>query len=194
MKMSRVVLAIALLLTAAPPVRGHDEIARTPIEESLSGIDFLPDHATLSTILSGDLTALIAVANDDDETLSPGVRIRAFRSLGLFDDDIARAALTTAINRYRNSDTPIEQLYLIAALEALGDIGGQADVQTISDSLSHDRRDVRAAAARALGKTLEQSACSPLQTQRARETEAQVRLTVDAALHDLGSLCSFGVE
>lgn len=186
-------VAVALLFTATPPV-GSDELARTPIEEALSGIDFLPDRPTLTNLLSGDLTALVALANQDDGSLSPGVRIRAYRSLGLFDDDVARAALTTAINRYRNSDTPVEQLYLIAALEALGDIGGAGDVATISASASHDRRDVRAAAARALGATLEAGACSPLQTQRSRETEAQVRLAVDDALRNLGPLCAFGLE
>lgn len=194
MTRSRALGAIALLCTAVAPVRGHDEIARTPIEESLSGIDFLPDRTTLSNILGGDLAGLVALATTPDDALSPGVRIRAFRSLGLFDDDIARAGLATAINRYRNSDLPIEQLYLIASLEGLGDIGGPAEVPTLTGSLGHDRRDVRAAAARALGATGEQTACSPLQAQRVRETQAQVRIAVDDALLNLGALCAFGLE
>ncbi len=190
----RMLLVIAALF-AATPARSHAPLAaRTPIEEALSGIDFLPDRATLSNLLGGDLVALVALANSPDETLSPGVRMRAFRSLGLFDDSIARAGLTSAINRYRNSDLPIEQLYLIAALEALGEIGGTADVGTVSGSLGHDRRDVRAAAARALGATSEQTACQPLQTQGARETEPQVRVSVDDALLRLGALCAFGLE
>jgi hypothetical protein len=194
MRTSPVLVAIALVFAGAPPVRSHDAHLRTPAEIKLSGIDYLPDQITLANALGGDLSSLVILANSPDQTVSPGVRMRAFRSLGLFDDDVARAGLTSSIARYRNSDLPVEQLYLIAALEALGDIGGLADVPTLSASLGHDRRDVRAAAARALGATLVQTACSPLQTQRASETEAQVRVAVDDALSGLGALCAFGLE
>jgi len=145
-------------------------------------------------VLAGDLDQLIAVADDAAAGLNPGVRIRAYRSLGLFQDDRARVGLTAAILRYRNSEEPVEQLYLIAALEALGAIGGDAQVPTLSGSLGHDRRDVRAAAARALGATHDQGACSALQSQRRSEPAGQVRLDIDQAIHDLGPLCSFGFD
>lgn len=192
MTMSRVAIAVALLFAAAPPVRGHDELPRTAVIDELSGIDFLPSRARLDQILSGDVATLRAVADDDSASMSPGVRIRAYRSLGLFDEPAARTGLTEAINRYRNSDEPLEQLYLIAALEALGDIGGAADVPTLGASLSHDKRDVRAAAARALGTTRVQTACGLLQTQRRQETRSQVILIIDDALRSLGPPCSIG--
>ena len=181
----RVLLVAVALVFAAPGPRA-DGMARTPLEEQLSGFDFLP------VLAPTELTALIALANDDD--VSQGVRLRALRSLGSFDDDVARASLTSAINTFRNTDDPTEQLYLIASLEALGEIGGTADVATLSGSLGHDRRDVRAAAARALGQTLEETACTPLKTLGSHERELQVRFAIDDALRNLGTLCAFGLE
>lgn len=183
----RALLAAVALVFAAPGPRAN-ELARTPLEEQLSGIDFLP------VLPASELTALIALTTNPGDDVDRGVVIRALRSLGSFDDDTARAHLTWAINAYRNSDDPIEQLYLIAALESLGEIGGAADVATLSGSLGHDRRDVRAAAARALGQTFEETACTPLKTLGARELELQVRFAIDDALRNLGTLCAFGLE
>lgn len=186
-------VALVLAVGAVPEVRGDDPgpRARTLIEQSLSGIDFLPDVTTLEGLLS-NTAELVALANSTDNTVSPGVRIRAFRSLGLFDDPVAHAGLTAAIQAFRDSDVPIEQLYLIAAIEALGEIAGLDDIATLAGSFSHDRRDVRAATARALGETGLVAACAPLEQQLAPpdiETDDQVESAIGDALVQLGRLC-----
>lgn len=184
-------IAVALAAGLAPPVQGDPPgpSARTEIERQLSGIDFLPDAGTLSDLLSGNTAGLVAVATTDDMAVSPGIRIRAFRSLGLFNDPIAHTALTNAIAAYRDSDVPLDQLYLIAALEALGDIAAEHELAIIAASFGHDRRDIRAAAARALGETGRVSACALLIGQHDHETDLQVRLAIGDALDRLGPIC-----
>lgn len=176
-------VALAVVVTAAPPVRGADEPRpRTVVEQRLSGIDFLPDRDSLDQILSGT-GELVTLANTED--VSPGVRIRAFRTLGFFDDAIARAALVDAVTRFRDSSVPNEQLYLIAALEALGELVRPGGLGPIVDAFGHDRRDVRAAAARALGEAGLIEACPALQEQFEDDDEPQVIRAVAVAIDRL---------
>lgn len=182
-------LAAAIVVAAVPPVRGADEPrARTQIEQTLSGIDYLPDRGRLDDLLAGT-AELVALANSEDDTVSPGVRLRAYRSLGLFDDPIARDALVDAIDRFRFSFEPIEQMYLIAAIEALADLAGPEDLGPMVDALGHDSRDVRAAAARALGATGLPEACEPLDNLIDIETEPQVMEAAGAARARLDPVC-----
>lgn len=151
----------------------------TEVLAALSGIDFLPGAERLNAILNGDLTELADVANGDGD---PGVRVRAYRSLGQFDDDRARQGLKTGIDRYRTATAGTELLYLMAAAEGLGVIGGPGDVPVLGPLLDAPSRDLRVVAARALGDIGDDGACDLLRRRAVVEPEEQVGIEIDLAL------------
>jgi HEAT repeat protein len=177
----------ALLLTIGPARSGT--ASRTVVEDALSGIDFLPDRATLGLALSNDVAALVALANSSAPSVTPGIRIRALRSLGLFNSDIARNGLTAAVVEFRDSSTPNQQLYLIAAIEGLGQIAGPSNLATLASTLGHDLPDVRVAAATALATTRLLPVCALLRTQYNVELMPQVRVTLNNLLFELDAVC-----
>lgn len=151
----------------------------TEVIAALSGIDFLPGAERLNDLLDGDLTELADVANGDGD---PGVRVRAYRSLGQFDDDRARQGLKIGIDRYRAATAGTELLYLMAAAEGLGIIGGPADVPVLGPLLDAPSRDLRVVVARALGEIGDIPACDLLRRRAGVEPEEQVRIELDLAL------------
>lgn len=156
----------------------------TEIIALLSGIDFMPDTATLSAVVNGDLTTLADVANEDGD---PGVRIRAYRALGQFDDDRARQGLKTGIDRYRTATAGTELLYLMAAAEGLGLIGGPADVPVLAPLLDAPSRDLRVVTTRALAAIGDTQACDLLRARSSVEPEPQVEIELDLALASCAS-------
>lgn len=185
--------ALSLVITASPTVRSNP-LARTQLEQALSGFDYLPSRATLETMLSGDVAGLLVVATAaDDPDVTVGMRVRAYRALGQFDADIARNALTAAIVQYRDTDSPQARMMLVAAIEGLGAIGGDDAVDVLATTLGNDSRDVRAAAALALAETESADACTPLRGQNTHETNPQVRAALQAALLSIDPLCSAGL-
>jgi HEAT repeat protein len=193
MRWDRAWLAALTLVIAGPAVHSNP-LARTQLEQELSGFDYLPSRATLDTMLGGDLSGLLVVATTtDDPEVTTGMRVRAYRALGQFDADLARNALTAAIVANRDSDAPHARMLLIAAIEGLGAIGSDAAVTVLASTLGNDSRDVRAAAALALGDTASPDACSPLRGQNTHETNPQVRAALQAALLRIDLLCSAGV-
>lgn len=154
-----------------------------------TGIDYLPTAADLVQA-SGDVAAIAAIANDDGG--DPGTRIRAYRSLGVFDSPTAKASLAVTLTTLRDSAQPVDQLYLIAAAEALGQHGRAEAVAALAPLLDHESRDVRAAAATALGRTQASEACDPLRSQAAVEQNPQVDAALNAALVELSAECQVG--
>jgi len=150
----------------------------------LSGIDFLPGAEDLTELINGDLTALADVANGDGD---PGVRVRAYRSLGQFDDDRARQGLKTGVDRYRTATTGTELLYLMAASEGLGMIGGSADVPVLAPLLNAASRDLRVVVARSLGQIGDIAACTLLSGRLQVEGEEQVKIELNLALASCGA-------
>jgi hypothetical protein len=181
-------LLLALGLTVTTPA-ASDETARTPVESLLYGIDFLPTAQELAQA-GGDPATVAAIATNDGA--DPGVRLRAFRTLGQFDSPTAKASLTQSLTTLRDSLVPVDRLYVIAAAEALGEHGGVAAVDDLAALLAHESRDVRAAAATALGRTGAREACTALSAQVGSEDEPQVRAAINAALTDLGPQCQVG--
>jgi hypothetical protein len=151
---------------------------------ALSGIDFLPGAEVLNALVMGDLTTLADVANREGD---PGVRVRAYRSLGQFDDDRARQGLKQGIDRYRTATSGTELLYLMAAAEGLGMVGGPADVQVLAPLLDAPSRDMRVVAARALAAIADTQACDLLRGRRNVEPEPQVEIELDLALASCAS-------
>jgi hypothetical protein len=146
---------------------------------ALSGIDFMPGAPMLNALVNGDLTTLADVANG---TGDPGVRIRAYRSLGQFDDDRARQGLKTGIDRYQSAASGTDLLYLMAAAEGLGIIGGPTDVPVLAPLLDAPSRDLRVVVARSLGQIHDAQACVLLQRRASVEQVEQVHIELDLAL------------
>jgi HEAT repeat protein len=164
----------------ASAAAGETRVVASPaVIEALSAVDFLPSSAALSTMLAGDLQTLVDLADSDAD---PGVRLRAYRSLGMFDSDVARNALAATIARLSGASTGTETLFLLAAIEGYGQIGGAGGVRLLVPLLDAPELDVRAATARALGATRAPAACAPLHDRGANEASEQVRIAIDAAI------------
>lgn len=161
-------------LPAAPP---------SSAVAALSGLDFVPARNDLDRLFQGDVAALVGLANGTDED-DPGIRLRAYRSLRHFaGDPVATEGLRDAVARYRGARQGTELLYLIAALDALGESGDASDVDTVAPLLdAGESRDLRAAAARALGRLGTTTACSRLRARSAVEPQRMVSKAIDRAL------------
>lgn len=169
----------SLLVMFAAIAQASGAPPSTEVIAALSGIDFLPGAETLTALVNGDLTTLADVANG---TGDPGVRVRAYRSLGQFDDDRARQGLKTGIDRYQSATSGTELLYLMAAAEGLGVIGSSADVPVLAPLLDAPSRDLRVIVARALGQIADAQACGLLQRRASVEQVEQVHIELDLAL------------
>ncbi len=191
MRLERALLALTALLATAPGADGN-VLARTRLEQILSGFDYLPSRATLEQTLAGDLSQLLLLVNSNDPAVTVGMRTRAYRALGQFPDNIARAALTSAVVAFRDSDDRLERIYLMAAIEGLGENGGTDAVPVLAANLTSELRDVRAAAALALAATASPAACAPLRVQNTRETNPQVKAALQTALDRSDPLCLTG--
>lgn len=134
---------------------------------------------------------LIQLARDPDG--DPGVRIRAYRALGLYP--AANTALSLDLGAMASAQPGTDQLYLRSVIEALGEIGGPTDVTKITPFLDFESsRDIRAAAADALRHIGCQcaAATAPLHARLANkpdgtpiETSQQVILAIQRALREL---------
>lgn len=180
---SACVLALAAV---AAPLWGGPVPAAPPanVAQALSGIDFVPARNELDRLFAGDVAALVGVANNEEDGADAGVRLRAYRSLRHFvGDPTAREGLRTAVARYRSARRGIEVLYLIAAVDALGEIGEPIDVDAIVPLLdAGESRDLRAAAARALGQLGTSTACARLRARTSVEGQPMVIKAIDRAL------------
>lgn len=186
--------AIALALTtAAAPLWGNPlpetPANMSPLETALTGVDFVPGRSQLDQLSAGDVRTLVGLANSQDEDADAGIRLRAYRSLRLFSGDpVALTGLRDAVQNYHTARAGIELLYLMAALDSLGALGDELDVPAIAPLLdATESRDLRAAAARALGAVEVPAACAPLQARLAVEPDAMVRVAINRALIHLGA-------
>jgi hypothetical protein len=173
-----VMFAAVGIATSEPLMNGH-KAAPSPLHLQLSGLDFVPGDQELGQV-GADPAQLRDIAGDGAE--DPGVRLRAYRALGLFGaSPEARFALEAGITRYRNADRGIELLYLIAAAEALGQIAGPTDVPTIGPLLDAPSRDLRLGVARALGRIADPQACALLTRRSMVEQVPQVLIAINEA-------------
>ncbi len=172
-------LAAAAGLTATVSAGKSQLVASPALIEALSGVDFLPPADDLTAMVGGDLQVLVDLAESD---VDPGVRIRAYRSLGLLDSDLTRSALAASVEKRKTATAGTELLILIASVEGLGQIGGADAVRALVPLLDAPARDLRAATARALGATAAPGACAPLRARQSQEASSQVRLAIDAAI------------
>jgi hypothetical protein len=186
--MRRTIFSVLLFagvgLAAGAPTMPAHSTATTDVIELLSAIDFLPGTGDLNRAMNSDLSVLTQLANSEEG--DPGVRLRAYRSLGDYDEPAAHQALIIAIERYRTEESGTELLYLIAATEALGQISVPEDVPVLGLLLNASSRDLRVVAARALGRVANDEACQLLRERRGTpsqpvESVDQVKIAIDAA-------------
>jgi hypothetical protein len=132
------------------------------------------------------VTDLIALARDIEA--DPGVRLRAYRAIGLYPGTAARTALIEDLEVLAAAQPGTEQLYLRAAIEALGEVGEPQDVDNLTPFLDYEpSRDIRAATAdalRHLGCAC-LAATEPLDDRLDLETSQQVILAIHRALREL---------
>ncbi len=169
-------------------------IALTPddpqVVELLSGISFAPSKSNIDLVMgNAALEDLIVIAQDETDGSDIGLRIRAFRALGVFEDSnnkgLAVSALTESVALYKNRKSGEGVLFLRASILSLAQLSKENSVDTIIGLLSHPSRDIRAASAQALGITGSVNAVQPLRNQALVEEQTQVKLAIADALFSL---------
>jgi HEAT repeat protein len=154
------------------------------VVEQLSGIDYVPTRGSLDEALGeAGLEALIAIARGEGDE-DAGLRIRAYRALSLYPGSQTAAALHDAVAEHI-SVAGVDTLYLQAAMSSLARIDGEGAVPSLGPMLDHPSRDVRAAAATALGETGSGDAIPLLRARLPLEAVIQVRLAIADALRAL---------
>lgn len=191
---ARAVLAIAAGTLAALAIAHAASVAPAEappgdarVVELLSGVDYVPNRAALDDALGAAVAAddLVAIARGSaPESADPGVRIRAYRALGLYPGSATEAALRAALAE-NAAGAGVETLYLRAAAESLVKVAGAGAVDDIVPLLDHASRDVRATAAVALGRTGSDAAVPSLRARLSVEEVGQVRLAIAEALRAL---------
>lgn len=158
------------------------------VSELLSGIDFIPSRPTLDDAMgAGAPDELIAIARGRDANLDDaGLRIRAYRALGLYPSPDTEAALTAAVHEHSTKVAGTEILYLRAAMGALAQVAGENAVDVIGPMLGHPSRDVRADAARALKDTGSSRAACYIRPLQASEEFEMVQVAMEEAIREVG--------
>lgn len=167
-------------------------------QQALTIADTVPTVGQLDNALGAGSAAptlqkLEAYAtNANMASYDTGVRLHAIHGLVHYcaaspctDSDEAHAAVVSVLTAESAAHDGSDALLLRAAIESLGDMGDPSDVAAIGAQLSHPSRDIRAAAARALGAIGDCSAVSYLRARAAEETIAQVQLALADALRIL---------
>jgi hypothetical protein len=194
------VAALATLAGAAAPMTDRewvsiDTVVTNPtaiapgdeLRDELGGVDYVPTREALDAVI-GEAPALtlIALATADDGELDPGVRLRALRALEHYPGNDTELALTTSIESLAGANSGIDTLYLRAELRSLAVVAGEDAIEIVAPSLGHANKDVRAAAATALGATGSADAKPWLYERLEVEDDAMVELAISAAIRALG--------
>jgi len=154
--------------------------------EQLSGIEHIPLRVVLDNLLGNDAAEELANLAADPGG-DPGLRLRAYRALSLYPGATAATALRQGLTDHSADATGMATLYLRAITMALAAIDGALAVDDLAPLLDHSSRDVRAAAARALGATDSPDAIGVLRDRLAIESVSQVQLAIAEALRRLES-------
>lgn len=193
-------LAAAAIVAAGGLALGDDRGGTAHLDddpavfEILSGIDFEPDRKKLDEVLGATAAQdLIELARDVEGEFDIGVRIRAYRALAYYPLPATAAALEAAVYDHASASSGPDIVMLRAAMHSLALVAGPDSVIAIAPRLNHSKRDVRAAAAIALGETgdtspLEGHARWYLANRLANEEELQVVVAINAAIAKLTPL------
>jgi HEAT repeats len=190
------VLALAIAFAVGPSTAsragpGGDDNKMVPADdpmiELLSGIDFIPGRGAFDDILGETAPAeLVDIARGRHSSMKDaGLRIRAYRALALYPGAGTEAALREAVEEHGELEGGVDTLYLRAAMDSLARVAREDAVAALAAMLEHPTRDVRAAAALAMGETAADTAIAVLRARLPEEPELQVRLAIAEALRRL---------
>jgi HEAT repeat protein len=159
--------------------------------EALTTIDSLPTRTELETALGSGTPPnqlLLALATNGSDT---GIRLRAISALPPYYDgsagsnDPVHIALVAVITDNASQLAGADLVVLRAAIESLGTLKFPDDIGVLAPLLNHPSRDIRAAAARALGELCNTSAINDLRVRYQNESTDQVKLAISATLRIL---------
>ncbi|HVK84276.1 MAG TPA: HEAT repeat domain-containing protein [Kofleriaceae bacterium] len=193
--MKKLPLALAVLVGLVVSAAGNTVMLSTRVQDALTQLDALPSSAQLNSV-HGSAQAALDNLRDiaGDDTIDPGVKIRAVRALPQYCDlpcsptHEAHVALTTLVTtpRFRDARSGSDVLILRAGIESLGVLRVPEDVDLLVPQLSHPSRDLRAAAAHALRDLGNPAAIDALRARFVEEQVPQVSLAISDALRVLG--------
>jgi hypothetical protein len=173
-----------------------------PMTHVLTMIDALPSSEQIDAVHGGreqareNLQAIaLGTAIVAGETgVDPGIQIRAVRALPQYCDGLCGTSAAhdtvvelASIPRYRDARRGSDLLVLRAAIETLGVMRVPEDLDLLVPYLGHPSRDIRAAAALALGDLGNPDAIEPLKGRERVEQVGQVSQAIAHALRLLES-------
>ncbi|HEY4238434.1 MAG TPA: HEAT repeat domain-containing protein [Kofleriaceae bacterium] len=178
--------------------------------EALTPVDATPDLTAIDSLFrdgGGAMLNLIAAATDPQGDV--GVAIRAIRTLPAYcanqlDPSVSEACATNSephdtlagvVTTYRDDHSMAGLMKLRSAIEAIGltRSSDPNDVALLEPLTQHDSRDIRAAAATALGNVCNTSAQSWLQQRVSQEQSLQVQASLAIAIRKLQA-CGLGSD
>lgn len=151
----------------------------------LSAFETLPTGDQLRELLpnspEGRLLSLV-----EGTEVSVTVRLRAIRALGQLDaNPQVTSALVSLLDQYDDHRTGTGIFYLIATIEALGQVGSLAELPSLLTALPHSSRDVRIAVVRALRVLRLPQAAPALEERLTREGSEAVKREINETLQVL---------
>jgi len=184
-------LATVAVLACALRAESNDSLLTPRAIHVLTPIDELPTRGAVSEAF-GNGDALRAIAQD--RAIDLGIQLRAIRALAMLCPAPPQACgngnpgretlLAIVAAEQAHPNQPASVLRLRAAIEALGATRSEtpADIDRFGDLLSHDSRDVRSTAVRALRGICAARSVEKLKSRSGREPVAQVQVAIDNAL------------
>ena len=187
-------LALAVVLLVALGAGASTIFLDQQQQEALTTIDSVPSK-TLYDSLPNPLTQNDLEGVASDGSASPAFRLRAIHALSSYcavtppaacpDNDPAHLTLVGLITANGSAQTGADLLILRGAVEAIGPMRVQTDLDALTAMLNHPSRDIRATAALALGALCNSNATSALHQRYGNESTDQVKLAISAALRML---------
>lgn len=194
MNRHRIVLGLVTLGLAGAagdlPAPAAEPAATVPssILYLLSAFESLPTGDQLRELLpnspEGRLLALV-----QGTEVSVTVRLRAIRALGQLDaSPQVTSALIALLDQYRDHQAGTGVFYLIATIEALGQVGSLNELPKLLTALPHRSRDVRVTVVRALRALRLPQAAPALEEHSTREASDAVKQEITETLQSLKQL------
>jgi HEAT repeats len=187
-------LIAGVLAVLASVATGDVTILQLTQQEALTTIDSVPTRSQLQSHQLVVPEDLITIAANVDQKFEPAVRLRAIHGLAVYctskgvtcaDGSPAHSVLVNVITANTGAHAGADLLVLRAGIESLGPLRVPGDLQQLANLLNHPSRDIRAAAARALGALCNTSAVGALRVRYQNESTDQVKLVISETLRIL---------
>lgn len=171
----------------APPP-GPSATVPSSVLYLLSAFETLPTGDQLRELLPNSPEGRLLSMVQGTE-VSVTVRLRAIRAMGQLDaSPQVTSALVALLEQYRDHRAGTGLFYLIATIEALGQVGSLVELPQLLTALPHPSRDVRVAVVRALRVLRLPQAAPALEEHSTRETSDAVKNEITETLQTLKQL------